>query len=431
MSDKPNDERMQQSMHAATNPVPPLADITPPEEPEPAAPRHNSSASDLGNIAESIAPHDEEQVQKNITVDDAFDYDVAFNLSFLGTGQGGGRMADAFYRLGYRRVGALNTNQRDFDGISEAIHKLDLAVGGAAKDAAYAERQLQSRKEDIWDLLTRSWGDSTDYGLICAGLGGGTGSGTVTRLVEIAREYMESKGKAPRVGVIISLPTVTEGQLVARNAINTFKNLLDIKASPIIVIDNAKIGQLYRPAMSKLHAKANDTASQLLHLFNRLCESQGSVYTFDRSELAQLLDGGIVVMGAASIKQYGSPADISTAIREKLTNNVLADVDIRTGKKGCCLFVAGQQELDTLPEEYFAAGFDQLERNLGAAYGGKITPVVHRGLTQGVEGLQSYMMISELDPPVKRLAELGRKAGFAEAQLRSSLAQHLNVDDSA
>jgi cell division GTPase FtsZ len=447
VADKPNQDQLDKSLAAAGGlkgtpakqpqmaPVPPVTPAAtppgvPPTQAAPPVPPVNAPPG-LGNVAASIAPASHEKAAKEVVVDDAFEHDVAYNMSFLGAGQGGGRIANAFYGLGYRRVAALNTTEMDFDGLDENIHKLDLGVGGAAKDAEFANAQLEGREEEVWDLLTRAWGNTTDYGLVCVGLGGGTGSGTSPKLVEVARKYLESKGKEPRVGAIVSLPTVNEGQLVARNAINTFKHLLEIKASPIVIIDNAKINQLYRPAMSKLHEVANSTVSQLFHLFNSLCEAPNSVYTFDRSEFAQLLNGGIVVMGAAALQEVNSPADVSTAIRDQLTGNVLAEVDLRKGKKGCCLFVASQAAMDAYPEEYFAAGFDQLERTLGAAYKKtEVEPVVHRGLTVGEhDGVQVYMMISELDPPMKRLEELAKKAGYGRDSIRSSMAAFLGVDD--
>ncbi len=439
--DKSTQERMEQSQQAAAGFVPPLkgtptaaakqSAATPGTVPPAKQPTRPVGIPGLGNVAASIAPNSRTQAKKEVVVDDVFDHDVAFNMSFLGAGQGGGRIADAFYQLGYRRVGAINTTEMDFDGLAEEIPKLDLGVGGAAKDAGFAAAQLDGREEEVWDLLIRAWGNTTDYGLICVGLGGGTGSGTAPKLVEIARKYLESKGKAPRVGAIVSLPTISEGQLVARNAVATFRSLLEMNVSPLVIIDNAKINALYRPAMSQLHATANSTVSQLFHLFNSLCEAPNSTYTFDRSEFAQLLDGGIVVMGAAAIDNITSPADVSTAIREQLTGNVLAEVDLRRGKKGACLFVANQAVLDELPEEYFAAGFDQLERTLGTAYKRtEVEPVVHRGLTVGEHpGVQVYMMISELEPPVKRLEELAKKAGFGKDSIRTSLASFLGVDD--
>jgi len=384
------------------------------------------------NVAKSLSPSSRQQAVKQVVVNDEFGYDVAFNMAFLGTGQGGSRIANAFYQLGYRRVAVMNTTDMDFAGIAEPIPKLNLAVGGAAKDPIFAANSLRGREEEVWDLMTRSWGNSPDYALICVGLGGGTGSGTTPILVDLARKYMESKGKPPRVGCIVSLPPTTEGQQVSKNAVQTFKTLLDMKVSPMLIIDNARIHELYKPGMTRLHATANETVSQLFHLFNQLAAVHSEFITFDRAEFAQLLDGGVVVLGAADIpvESINTPADISTRIREDLTNNVLATVDLKRGKKAACLFVGSQDVLDSLSLDYFDAGFTQLDRLIGSAYSKKVPTVIHRGLYLGAEpGLQCYTMISELDPPLDRLAELGKKGMLDTASSPKGVASFLGVQD--
>ena len=415
---------------AAMAPTPP-APISAPTPPAPTGPPTSTgqpsgmATVNVGNIAANLDPRSHVQAAVQVKVSDAFNYDVAFNMAFLGSGQGGARLASSFWHLGYRRVGLFNTAESDFQGLPDEIERHTLQLGGAAKDARFAEQALSGHEEEIWDLLQRSWGNDMDYGLICVGLGGGTGSGTSGRLVEIARQHMESKGKTPRVGAIVSIPSYTEGQQVCRNAVTAFQKLLELKVSPMILIDNARIHQLYRPGMTQLYNVANNTVSQLFHLFNQLAAVHSPLITFDRSELAQLLDHGICVMGAASLQNVTSPADISAAIRDQLTNNVLAEVDLKNGTKGACLFVGDQNHLDNLSLDYFDAGFTQMNRTLKGG-----TSVVHRGVYIGSSpGLQAYAMISDLKPPVATLAKLAKEANITKAQLSGGLAQFLGVND--
>lgn len=406
---------------------PPVAAPTPPVSSPipPASTGSGMNSLDIGNVAASLDPSYHTQAAQQVVVNDNFNYDVAFNMAFIGSGQGGARIASSFYGLGYRRVALFNTAESDFQGLPEEINRHTLEIGGAAKDARFAEQAITGREEEVWDLLQRSWGNDMDYGLVCVGLGGGTGSGTSGKIVEIARQYMESKGKEPRVGAIISIPSHTEGQQVCRNAVTAFQKLLDLKVSPIILIDNARIHKLYKPGMTQLFNVANSTVSQLFHLFNQLAAVHSPLITFDRSELAQLLDHGICVMGAASLQNITSPADISASIRDHLTNNVLAEVDLKKGTKGACLFVGDQNHLDNLSLDYFEAGFTQLNRTLKGG-----TSVVHRGVYMGsAPGLQAYAMISDLPPPVSTLAKLAKEANMTKAHLSGGLAQFLGVND--
>lgn len=426
MSDESLEQQMNASLNKATGvPVSSLAPAPPIAVPVMAPVAPPSGAVDVGNIAAALHPTAHRQAATQVIVNDTFPYDVAFNMAFLGSGQGGARLASSFYGLGYRRVGLFNTAESDFQGLPEEIQRHTLPLGGAAKDARFAEQALSGHEEEIWDLLQRSWGNDMDYGLICVGLGGGTGSGTSGKLVQIAREYMESKGKQPRVGVIASIPSATEGQQVCRNAVTAFQRLLELKVSPLILIDNARINQLYRPGMSQLYNVANNTVSQLFHLFNQLAAVHSPLITFDRSELAQLLDNGICVMGAASLQNITSPADISAAIRDQLTNNVLAEVDLKQGTKGACLFVGDQNHLDSLSMDFFDAGFTQMNRTLK----GSSSSVVHRGVYIGTApGLQAYAMISDLKPPIATLSKLAKEANITKSQL-GGIANFLGVND--
>ena len=130
-------------------------------------------------------------------------------------------------------------------------------------------------------------------------------------------------------------------------------------------------------------------------------------------------------MGAASLQNISSPADISASIRDQLTNNVLAEVDLKKGTKGACLFVGDQNHLDNLSLDYFDAGFTQMNRTLKGG-----TSVVHRGVYLGASpGLQAYAMISDLQPPVSTLARLAKEANMTKAHLSGGMAQFLGVND--
>ena len=394
--------------------------------PQPAASKPASSLS-VGNIAAAMRPTaTQSATQQQPEIADEFGHDVAFNLAFIGSGQGGARIASSFHSLGYRRVCLFNTAENDFEGLSSDIQRHVLNLGGAAKDAKFAETALIGQTEAVRDLLQRAWGNNADYGLICVGLGGGTGSGTSHKMVEIAREFMASKGKPPRVGVIASIPSPSEGQQVCRNALVALQRLIKMKVSPLILIDNAKINTIYKPGMRRLYPTANSTVSGLFHLFNQLAAVHSDLITFDRSELAQLLDNGIVVMGAATLTNVTTPADVSEGIRNQLSQNVLADVDLQTGSKGACLFVVSEELLDTLDLSFFEAGFTQMNRTLKGGEGG--SNVVHRGIYSNSDpSMQVYAMISDLSPPMETLVRLSNVAKMGDMKTSGGLAEFLSL----
>src|SRR5262245_37443206 len=375
------------------------------------------------NVARSLAPAAQPRATKDAAVDDAFDFEVAFKLAFLGAGQGGGRIAAAFYKLGYRRVCAFNTTAADFKGLPEELAKLALPAGGAGKDTGLAARLLEEHRDEVGDHMLRAWGNDIDYAFICAALGGGTGSGTVAGLVELARR------RTPRVGAVVSLPPAREGQRQCVNALSAFKALLALQVSPLVVIDNARVHAIYKPGFLDLYGVANNAVVQLLHLFNQLAAVHSELITFDAAELGQLLDGGIVTMGAAdlAVAQIQSPADVSTAIRERLAASVLVEVDLKTSSKAGCLFVASEDVLRQFSQDYFDAGFEQLERLVSGR--GRADAVVHRGVYPfPTDGVQCYTMLSGLAPPAAKLADLAKGSGVGQLTSPKGLAQYLGLE---
>lgn len=421
-----DESKLDQSMRAAGGGQPQAAPAKPKTPTPPKKPG-------IVNVAKAVAPAAHRQAAvKPVEVDDTFEHDTALHLGFVGAGQGGGKIAQSFWDVGYRRVAAFNTTDSDFNGLDAEIPKLSLDIGGAAKNMKLARDAMRGRDEEVWELFTRAWGTRLDCAIVCVGLGGGSGSGTGLPLVQLARKYMDAKGLPPRVGAIVSLPSVDEGQQVCRNAVTAFQELVAAKVSPLIVIDNDAVHDLYHPPMSKLLPTSNELVSQLLHLFNQLAATKSPHITFDRAEFAQLLDGGIVVMGSAdlTVEDIQSPADVAQAIRDQLANSVLAKVDLRTGRKAACVFVADNTVLDSFGKEYFAQGFTMLNRIVGSAHPEGTEVVVHRGLyPEGPGGLQCYTLVSELDAPAAKLAALAKEAGLPAAGANpGSVAKHLRVE---
>ena len=74
------------------------------------APTAPEPVEDLGIDLPDIPLPDDDPVEDGVT--DTFD-DAAFNFAVVGVGQGGSRLAESFWNLGYRRVGVINTAQQD------------------------------------------------------------------------------------------------------------------------------------------------------------------------------------------------------------------------------------------------------------------------------------------------------------------------------
>lgn len=346
-------------------------------------------------------------------IEDTFQMPPAFKFAFVGLGQGGSRIAESFYQLGYRRVCAINTTDKDLIHIQIpqnnklVIKSEKTEKDGAGKEPAVAEEAISEQSEEVYDMLKRSFGEKFDWTFVCIGAGGGTGAGAFTKVSEIAKKLMDDLKLAKRVGIIIALPKNDEGQKVAKNAVLTFKKLKDLNLSPIIIIDNEKIKSIYtKVPVSKFWEVANKGVCTLLHLFNQIASQSSPHTTFDPADFATLLSSGIVAFGATALSKYDNQADISKAIRQQLQSNILASVDISKGKRAGCIFIGSQKILDNIPQQNLDHGFDMLSRIMAQ------DSVVHRGIYVGSkEDLRVYTMVGELPHPNQRLSELSRISG--------------------
>lgn len=371
-------------------------------------------------------PMPEEDVQINEEVND--ECKGAFRMAFVGTGQGGSRIAESFWKLGYRRVCCVNTTGQDLKGIDiPESNKLvmDIGSGGAGKDPAKGEKAAKKYYEDVYDLMRRSFGKKFDRIVICVGAGGGTGSGSTSILIEIAHDIarsfrIEEEGGKTAVGVIVALPKVSEGTKVNENAHALLDSLfgqvgagngkMDGRAiSPLILVDNDRIERIYpNRSVAKFWNVANRSISSLFHLFNSIAVQDSDYTTFDRADLADLLSAGVVTFGACPIRKWGELTDVSHAIRDNLRNNVLVGgFDMSQAKAAGCVFIGHPSILEKVPQGHLEHGFEMLTRIM--RQGG----VLHRGIYKGSKkGLVVYSILGELVPPDERMDEIARVGGL-------------------
>ena len=342
------------------------------------------------------------QIGKQEEVADEFDESPALKFAFIGVGQGGGRIAEAFYKLGYRRVAAVNTAGSDLEDLDPGMTKLDLGFNGAGQDIMRGQECVNSRLEDIRDLMVRTMGEP-DYLFVCASLGGGTGSGGVNPVVRAAKQYMVDKTGAERgVGAIVSLPSRYEGSRTCNNAVRAFDGLMKESPSPLLLIDNQRLESLFKGVGAlNLFNRCNEQVAGLLHLFNQLANRRSQLITFDGADFRALLDSGLIAMGVSQIEKFQSAADLTESVRGQLAQTVQAEVDLKGGKAAGCVFLGGEKLLDQIPMAWFGEAFSMLQRQLAEE------SAIYRGVYVSTEeSLRAYTLFGALPPPVSRVKGL-------------------------
>jgi len=353
-------------------------------------------------LVPNIEEIEDEKIYKNEIEDDV---DVPFKFAFIGAGQGGGRIAQTFKNLGYNRVAAINMAQQDLNTIS-LENKLCIGDGGAGKQPELAKEIFKGKKEDVLDFMRYSFGESFDRIFVCAGGGGGSGSGMVGPLVETAFELQNSlNGNLKnKVGVILTLPKKSEGSKVLSNAAKALHDAVNLKnkgiISPLIILDNEKIGNLYpNLSVTKFWDTANSNVAGLFHLFNLTSNKDSSYSSFDKNDYKTILDSGTVAFGVSTVKKWDDPVAFSRVVRDNVKNSLLSGMaDISTADRAGVIIIASEEILGELPQNYIDKALDQLNKMLRG--GG----VVHRGIYSGDRStLTIFTAIGGLaNPPIMK-----------------------------
>ena len=316
----------------------------------------------------------------------------AMVYGIIGTGQGGGRIAKAFYDLGYHKTVAVNTAKADLALLElPDNHKLHIDTftdQGAGKDQERGQQAVQAKSQEVFNKLREIFG---------------------------AKKYFTYVGKENannRVGVIASLPTDGEcaSPVVANNA---YKRVSDLCArsekgefAPLILVDNQKIKKLY-PSLTvkKFWPTLNNTIAGLFHVFNALATQNSNYTTFDPADYDSIMKAkGCMIMGVTNVKNFEEETALSIALKQNLEKTLLAEgFDLRTAKAAASIVVGGS----TLFEEV-AGLMDSIEYGfdtLGTMTGGA---TVHRGIYEDPkkESLVAYTIVGGLDSPTKRIEGL-------------------------
>jgi cell division GTPase FtsZ len=355
--------------------------------------------SDIGDIL--IPP----AVEKKVEIKDKFD--SGFKFAFIGSGQGGSRIAETFSKIGYGRVCAINTAQQDLDTVN-IPNKLNIGGGGAGKNPAIGARLYDEKKEDVLDFMKKSFGEEVDRIVVCAGGGGGTGAGSFCGLVKTAYELQRTLGSDNnKVGGILALPKRSEGAKVNENAYKTLTEAWELVESgilsPLILIDNEKIGSVYPGlAVDRFWQTANLSTCSLFHLFNTIVNKKSHYSSFDAADYKTVLDSGLMVLGATNIKEWKDETDISYAVRDNLKQNILAGgVELASGDKAAACIIGSQEVLNDIPQDFLDYAFEQFIRLL------QPNSTVHRGIYRGSKpGLNIFTTVGGIGKPTDKLRDL-------------------------
>lgn len=346
-----------------------------------------------GNQNAGEAPQKEEDVDLP-GMDDALDFEgqdagepkdektLAEKVAIVGIGQAGSKLADQFWKNGYRRVLILNTTDQDMKGL-DCPNLLVIGAGnaGAGKNPAVGQKAAETSTEEILRAMRNAFGRELQRVIVCSSAGGGTGSGATPAVIDIAKRYMEQVEVQPRVGAIVVFPKKSEGGHVAANAktlTDKLKALVVAKQiSPVILMDNEQIGKMARNLpVSQFFDQANKMVVGCFHTFNALTAEPSKHMTLDPADFRTVLDGGVMTFGMTRVPDpLASKTVIAEAVQKNLSNGMLSSLPLKSATHAGAMVVSSDETLGSLTQETLDLAFEALGRAVGGS-----DLVLHQGV---------------------------------------------------
>ena len=285
------------------------------------------------------------------------------NIKVIGAGGAGNNMVSWLYNKGIKgaEIIAVNTDQQHLN-ITEADRKFligkeitrGLGAGG------YPEKGAEAAKEALTDIRESLKG--ADMVFVCAGMGGGTGTGAAPIVAKVAKE----------MGAIV-IGTVTMPFKIERARVDKAEfglQQLRSVSDTVIVIDNNRLVQIAGSLpIEQAFAVANELIATMI---KGIVETIAvpSLVNLDFADVKAIMkNGGVAIIGVGSSDTANR---VDEAVHGALSNPLL-DVDYN-GATGALIHIEGGPDL-TL-EEVSKAGelvTETLDEDANVIWGARIS----------------------------------------------------------
>ena len=242
---------------------------------------------------------------------------VSIKLGIVGLGQAGGKIADEFAvcRLPGKEVAtypalAINTCVADLQALkhipkSQQIELPNYRLGAMRQpEMGYAAITQAGVLDDILGRIQRVF-EGVDHVIVTAGVGGGTGTGTI----QVVCEALAEQGFP--VSTMITLPRDFDSVEEKKNAVDFFGTFQELifngSISSAIIVDNNLLFDRYIKRANSLGLDMDwkvDSNHEIVRIINEMNATTGlpSPTTFDGAELTKILSsGGCVTFGKTEI----------------------------------------------------------------------------------------------------------------------------------
>ena len=278
-------------------------------------------------------------------------HEKSINISIIGVGQAGSRIAQVFYKNGYKTC-VINTSSQDLKFIDVPDDKkllLEGSLGGTGKDLDLGREIFLDSIDTIEEFLHPTL-DGQDMTYLTISGGGGTGSSSAETMIDILF------GFGMPVGVIYVLPKQTDDAQSKKNALETLSRLASMsrenKISSLVVVDNARIEQIYADlSQARFWDVSNYAIVEPLVKFNYLTSKPSRHTSLDPSDFAKIIScGDCSIYGMIETRNLEEETGLAEAVIESLSENMLAEgFDLEQTRIGGVIICAHPNVLDSLP----------------------------------------------------------------------------------
>ncbi len=329
------------------------------------------------------------------------------NIKIIGSGGAGNNMVSWLYRKGIKgaEIVACNTDQQHLR-VSEADRKFLIGkdVTRGLGCGGFPQKGAEAAKESLNEIKEVLRG--ADMVFICAGMGGGTGTGSAPVIAEVARDT-----GAIVIGTV-TMPFKIERARVdkAEIGLEQLRNVSDT----VIVIDNNRLVQIAgNLPVQQAFAVANELVATMI---KGIVETIAlpSLVNLDFADVKAIMkNGGVAAIGVGASDTNNR---VEEAVKGALTNPLL-DIDYH-GATGALIHIIGGPDM-TL-EEVSRAGelvTETLDENANVIWGARITDDMKGKITimTIITGVSSPWILGKLNKEhaeTEQMSELSEELGI-------------------
>jgi cell division GTPase FtsZ len=339
-------------------------------------------------------------------------------FGIIGVGQGGCRLADTFYQIGYRKIILFNTTEKDMQGLLTPRKHwvVPSESDGAGKDVEVGERVAKACIPDLIKKMNTVFKNVSNI-LICVGAGGGSGTGSASIFANACKQWVyDCNGdySGTKVGFLVALPARSESSKVLSNTSYLLSKIVDDKYSPIIFVDNQRIAQAVKSNALNKWQQSNKLVCSLFDVFNSMCARETELDTFDPKDYADVLSHGVTTMAIAGIPESALKTNESELVRDTILSDkvkttlkqsmLLQDVDISTATHASFIVTCRKEALEQMDGNTIPKLSETIINMMGGDLGKSVT--VHKGVyLLNEEKIRIFMLFSGMQFPSKKIEE--------------------------